>query len=219
MLSWLQRWGAEVYGVQVSRPAAEAAAQRIGAQRVFVGELAEAAYPDAWFDCVTLWHVLEHVPDPVALLREIRRVMKPDGVVYVEVPNAGGWSAGVFGRHWLGLDVPKHLVHFTPVSLLAVASQAELRCVETRHMSWEYSPVTLLQSLLIAWLGGDHLLFRSLSYEPSGATRMSSRRILHLGLALVCAIPAAIVSRLLAVAKCGDALVAFFKVNPEASRV
>ena len=123
-LAWLQRWGADVHGVQLSAPAAAMAAARVGERRIFVGELADAAYPDAWFDCITLWHVLEHVPHPPALLREIRRILKPGGLVYIEVPNAGGWSARTCGRHWLAYDVPKHLVHFTPDTLQAAVARA-----------------------------------------------------------------------------------------------
>ncbi|MBI4353880.1 MAG: class I SAM-dependent methyltransferase [Candidatus Omnitrophica bacterium] len=165
MLAWLQHWGAEVYGTELSQAAADEAARRLGPSSVVVNELAEAGFPDGWFDAVTVWHVLEHVLDPVALLREVARVVSPDGFVYVEVPNAGGWAARRLGRRWLGYDAPHHLVHFTPETLRLAGTKAGLVVVKDVHFSWEYSPVTLLQSLLNAWLGGEHMLFRALSHE------------------------------------------------------
>jgi len=164
-LAWLQRWGADVHGTQVSAVAAQVARQLVGADRIFVGDLSEAGYPDASFDCVTLWHVLEHVPEPLVLLKEIRRILRPDGFVYIEVPNAGGWAARKYRHHWLAYDVPKHLFHFSPATLRALARRAGLECTEEVHASAEYSPVTLLQTLLNAWLGGSSVLFRRLTHE------------------------------------------------------
>lgn len=166
-LAWLQRWGADVRGTQVSATAAQFARELVGSDRIFAGELADAAYPAASFDCVTLWHVLEHVPAPLSLLKEIRRILKPGGFVYIEVPNAGGWAARRFGHHWLAYDVPKHLLHFTPRSLTTLAQQAGLERLEEVHSSIEYSPVTLLQTLLNAWFGGNSVLFRRLTHESA----------------------------------------------------
>lgn len=207
MLAWLQRWGADVAGVQISKPAAAAAARRIGPERVWVGDLASAGYPEESFDCVTLWHVLEHVPDPVALLCEVRRILKPGGIVYVEVPNAGGWSARVCGASWLAYDVPRHLVHFSPAVLQAVTRRAGLRCVEERHFSLEYSPVTLLQSVLNKVLGGEHRLFQAL--RQPGVRRSWAERVhlaWHLAVAAVLAVPVTGLSWLLGKLHTGETL-------------
>ena len=218
MLAWLQRWGAEVDGVQISEPAAAVAAQSIGADRVWVGELAAANYPEASFDHVTLWHVLEHVPDPVALLREIRRILKPGGAAYVEVPNAGGWSARHFGAAWLAYDVPRHLVHFTPSVLQAVAQRAGLRCIEERHGSLEYSPVTLLQSLLNVLLGGEHWLFETLRRPSESRTWAERLRLAwHVVVAAVLVIPATIMSWLLGVLRAGETMGMYLVRSAETS--
>ena len=213
-LAWLQRWGADVYGTQVSTTAAQVAREHVGHDRIFVGDLADAGYPDASFDCVTLWHVLEHVPDPLALLKEVRRILRPDGFVYIEVPNAGGWAARQFGHHWLAYDVPKHLFHFSSQTLAALGQRVGLRCVNEVHSSIEYSPVTLLQTLLNAWLGGSNVLFRGLTNDSRAAgfpTAGLVRRTLEPIIACALVVPVAAVSAALSSQRNGETFGAFFR--------
>jgi len=219
MLAWLQRWGAEVYGTELSKAAADVAARRLGPSRVVVSELAAAGFPDGWFNAATVWHVLEHVPDPVALLREVARVVTPDGFVYVEVPNAGGWAARKLGWHWLGYDAPHHLVHFTPETLRLAGTRAGLVAVKDVHFSWEYSPVTLLQSLLSAWLGGEHVLFRALSHaqhDSDPRRRIGCWRVvLHAAAGVALALPALLWSVGLGCRRQGDTVGMVFRRSRE----
>lgn len=213
-LAWLQRWGADVHGTQVSTTAAQVARDLVGDTHIFVGELADAAYPDASFDCVTLWHVLEHVPEPLALMKEIRRVLRPGGLLYVEVPNAGGWAARRFRHHWLAYDVPKHLFHFSPETLQALAGKAGLEWEHEIHSSVEYSPVTLLQTLLNVWLGGSNVLFRSLTNEPGAKGRPAAglvRRTLEPIIAGALVVPIAAVSAVLSSRRNGETFGAFLR--------
>jgi ubiquinone/menaquinone biosynthesis C-methylase UbiE len=78
-------------------------------------------------DYVNLAHTLEHTPDPVAALAECRRVLRPQGVVQIVVPNSASWGSRRYGSRWRALDVPRHLCHFTAASLRAVAQRAGLR--------------------------------------------------------------------------------------------
>ena len=214
-LAWLQRWGADVYGTQIAEAAASVARRHIGSDRVFVGQLHEARYPAESFHAVCLWHVLEHVPDPQALLREIARILAPEGLVYIEVPNAGGWEVKRWGRHWLAYDVPNHVTHFTPETLARAASRAGLHPVDAVHFSWEYSPVTLLQTWLNAWLGGESLLFRSLTCEAAQeqeALRWRTARVMvHMAVASLLALPALAISLWLGRRRCGNTLGMYFQ--------
>jgi 2-polyprenyl-3-methyl-5-hydroxy-6-metoxy-1,4-benzoquinol methylase len=171
-LHTLKSMGADVHGTQLSAPAARAAIDLIGADRIFVGELAEARYPTDAFDCVTLWHVLEHVSRPLETLAEVSRIVTPGGLVYIEVPNAGGWAARTFGADWLAYDIEHHVSHFTPATLVAFARRVGLERARETHWSLEYSPVTLTQTWLNHTLGGDSTLFRavSVSSEPNADT-------------------------------------------------
>jgi len=166
-LRCLQQLGADVFGTQMSAPAARAAAALVGRDRVFIGELEEATYPEASFDAVTLWHVLEHVARPCDVLTEVARILTPDGLVYVEVPNAGGWSARTLGADWLAWDVEHHVSHFSPETLAALARRAGLERVREQHLSLEYSPVTLMQTWLNRTLGGHNRLFRAVTFSAT----------------------------------------------------
>lgn len=106
----------ELHGIEINPQAAEIARRRPGLQ-VITGSLAEAAYPDAYFDAVTLWDVLEHVHDPLGDLKRIHRLLKPGGVVLIRLPNLGSRAARIFGKHWGGLEPPRHLYVFTVQTL------------------------------------------------------------------------------------------------------
>jgi hypothetical protein len=75
------------------------------------------------------------VPDPVAAVRRMLEWLAPDGLLVVEVPNAGGLGARLFGRAWSGLELPRHLSHFTPASLERVAGLAGGRVVWCWHQA------------------------------------------------------------------------------------
>lgn len=91
---------------------------------------------DRWnreFDHITLSHVLEHVPDPRALLRRLFGWLKPGGGLYLELPNAGATGLDIFGRYWRGLEAPRHFSLPTPRALIA-ALEAEGFVVERQHV-------------------------------------------------------------------------------------
>jgi SAM-dependent methyltransferase len=115
---------------------AEAAARagKTGA-RVFVGDPADAPFPDASFDLVTAFHSLEHMPDPVGAMTRIVRWLGPGGLAIVEVPNAAGLGAALFGSYWSGFDLPRHLVHFTPATMEALVRRAGGAIERAEHKS------------------------------------------------------------------------------------
>jgi SAM-dependent methyltransferase len=208
----LQQLGAEVFGTQPSAPAAEAAGNLIGRERLFAGELGDAAFPQQSFDAVTLWHVLEHVAAPVATLNEIARITKPGGLLYVEVPNAGGWAARTFGTAWLAYDIAYHLSHFTPPVLTALAHDAGFTLEREVHLSLEYSPVTLMQTWLNRLLGGDSALFRAVTFDGEEDAVPSRVPLAFHVAAAVLAFPAALVASFgLAACRRGDTYGAYFR--------
>ena len=137
-----------LHGVELSPGVAEIARERHGLD-VFTGTLEEAAYPDDTFDAITLWDVLEHLHDPAASLREIRRILKPGGVLIIRVPNLASWDARLFGDAWAGLDAPRHLYVFSPQTLSHMLEGAELDVLS--HSSGIGSYVTFVLSVRF-WL-------------------------------------------------------------------
>jgi SAM-dependent methyltransferase len=84
---------------------------------------------DARYDAVFLRHVLEHHPDPRRLLSRLRRMLRSGGRLYIEVPNRRSVWAAVFGRHYFGYYIPRHLMHFDRGSLHLAVESSGLRCV------------------------------------------------------------------------------------------
>jgi SAM-dependent methyltransferase len=78
----------------------------------------------------TLWHVLEHVPDPVAALGMIRDAMASDGRIVLVVPNVSALERSVFGSHTIAWDPPRHRWHFTPEGLTALTHKTQLRVLD-----------------------------------------------------------------------------------------
>lgn len=107
--------------------------------------LAAARFPDATFDVVTMWDVLEHVPDPLAELQECARVLKPGGLLVINFPDFGSLSARVTGRHWWFL-LSNHLYYFTRPVMRAYLARAGFRVAAFRR-HWQVLPLGHLASI------------------------------------------------------------------------
>ncbi|MFZ2096330.1 MAG: class I SAM-dependent methyltransferase [Anaerolineales bacterium] len=97
----------EVWGVEPSEYAIKIAREQFQLE-VFNGTLLQANYPDSFFDAVTLWDVLEHLPDPSSTLAEISRITRPQSYLVLRIPNSDSLDAKLFGSTWAGLDLPRH---------------------------------------------------------------------------------------------------------------
>jgi 2-polyprenyl-3-methyl-5-hydroxy-6-metoxy-1,4-benzoquinol methylase len=109
--------GWNVKGVELSEQAREYSVSRFGLTVVSPPEV--SVIKDGSVDCITLWHVLEHLYDPVMWLKEISRILKDDGKCIIALPNIKSADAVWFGNEWAALDVPRHLWHFSPETLPA----------------------------------------------------------------------------------------------------
>jgi SAM-dependent methyltransferase len=125
--------GWQVTGIEVDEFAARKARQFT--DELYVGDVLEAPFVAARFDLVTAFHVLEHVVDPVAVVRRMVDWLAPGGLLVVEVPNAGGLGAAFFGRAWSGLELPRHLSHFTPETLERTVRAAGGRVIWCWHQA------------------------------------------------------------------------------------
>lgn len=112
--------GWEAFGVDPSETQARYARERFGLP-VHAGFLSDARFPSAQFDVVTLWHVLEHIPDPLRELHEIRRIMKEGGLLVLSVPTPQS------ARQYLSDAVPLHLFYFNEQTLTLLLERAGFR--------------------------------------------------------------------------------------------
>jgi 2-polyprenyl-3-methyl-5-hydroxy-6-metoxy-1,4-benzoquinol methylase len=106
-------WKAE--GIDMA-PAAVETGRKAGLT-IHQGTLPGASLPKQHYDLVTMWHVLEHVPSPMATLKAVGEIMKPGGRLAVVCPMGDSLTARWFGGAWYGTDLPRHLTHFTRATL------------------------------------------------------------------------------------------------------
>jgi 2-polyprenyl-3-methyl-5-hydroxy-6-metoxy-1,4-benzoquinol methylase len=105
-------------GIEISSCASEEARQ-LGLD-VRTGVLEDAAYPDAAFDCVTVWDVIEHVPDPTKHMIEMRRILADGGLVVIGTPNLGHVSFKMKRENWRHLKPAEHIYYFQKSSICAL---------------------------------------------------------------------------------------------------
>jgi len=127
----------DVSGVEMSANACRIAAERLGGG-IYKGDLVEIELPPEWFDAVTLWHVFEHITSPNELLQAISRVLKPGGILIIEVPNIRNPVYGFLGRYYLHLDLPRHVYFYDPDTLLAMVEKHGFCMAGEDTPSWHY---------------------------------------------------------------------------------
>jgi SAM-dependent methyltransferase len=152
-----------------------------------VGDFLQSPYAESSFDSVVLWHVLEHVPDPVAAIRRARQVLRPGGLLVIAVPNFESLQARFAGRHWFHLDVPRHYHHFGLAVLRRLLISNGFSILDVSHLSLEYNPYGWIQSLLNK-LGFRYNLLYDLLKNPSARSVQSPFRAAPLQLVLTLAL-------------------------------
>ncbi len=133
------------------------------------------------FDCITAWHVLEHFVDPGEELRRMAGLLAPNGVLCLAVPNAESRQARQFSRHWLHLDVPRHLHHFSQSSLERHLGQAGLQAQRWWHGELEYDLLGWSQSLLNRHLAEPNVFFELVTGRRSSMPRIAKFAHLSVG--------------------------------------
>lgn len=137
LLKYMQELGWQTYGVEFHDVSARYAREVLGLN-VFSGKLAEADYPEGTFDVITLFHVLEHLADPLKALEKIYALLAQHGVLLIEVPNFGGFEAQIFRSKWARVAAPLHLYHFTPRTLELVLKKSGFTPVRLEFVSPAY---------------------------------------------------------------------------------
>jgi len=127
-LDWLRAWGWTCTGTELSDAAARHAREMLKLD-VRVGPYQPGAFPDSTFDAVYLWHVLEHLPVTRTALSDMRRVLRPGGMLVIAVPNLSSWQARLSRYGWFHLDLPRHYVHLTSEWLLATLRELDFTIV------------------------------------------------------------------------------------------
>jgi len=146
-LSLMKESGWEAFGLELNEETAWYARNVLGLD-VRTDSLVDAQFDDTFFDVITLWHVLEHLPDPLLTIEECRRILKPGGLLIIAIPNFDSLQAIISGKHWFHLDLPYHLYHFTHKNLDLFLRKFSLRIIKVKQFSLEFNPFGYLQSFL-----------------------------------------------------------------------
>jgi SAM-dependent methyltransferase len=132
--------GFEATGVEFSQSSASATEARIKG-RVLIGNLEDLKLADASFDVIANSDVIEHVRDPLAFAREMRRVLRPGGTALIATPSLDSWSRKVMGLRWVEYKT-EHLFYFNRLSIETLLREAGFTKISIRpnvkSLSFDY---------------------------------------------------------------------------------
>lgn len=143
--------GFRVRGIEPAEEMAASARSRFGLD-VVTAFVEDVALQPASADAVCAWHVLEHIPEPLASLRELHEMLRPGGAVALEVPNSEGDQAKAMGARWPHWDFAHHVSHFGPRSAAALLERAGFQDIhiETIHGADYHRPALALRPAMAA---------------------------------------------------------------------
>lgn len=145
-LRLLRERGLRVLGLDFSLDAASVAWGRNGVP-VVCGTLSQSPFPPETCAAVTMFHVLEHLYDPRSYIEAAHSLLRPDGRLIVQVPNAACWQFLLLGDAWNGVDAPRHLLHFRASDLELLLEHSGFEVLRRKFFSLRDNPAGLATSL------------------------------------------------------------------------
>lgn len=142
----MQERGARVAGLDLSPGAARVAwsANRVP---VAAGVLPNAPFAPQTWSVITMFHVIEHLYDPMTYLEAAHRLLEPGGRLVVQVPNAASWQFLLFGEHWSGIDIPRHLIDYRSKDLDILLDNAGFEVLRHSYFNLRDNPAAMATSL------------------------------------------------------------------------
>ena len=138
--------GWDVTGIEPTLRSAEYAKKTYDINVITTG-LLESHLDDASFNAITMWHVLEHLPNPNLNFKTIYNILSNNGLLIVAVPNIGSFQSKLGKNRWFHLDPPRHITHFTPSVLSGLLESNGFRVIKIDHFSAEFNLIGLYQTL------------------------------------------------------------------------
>ena len=137
-----QNW--KVSGVEPNEEARALAQNKITDSNKIVSDLKDLINMSNQFDVITMWHVLEHVPNLDDYIDTIKKLLKPNGVLVVAVPNHKSFDANHYKEFWAAFDVPRHLWHFSQKSIKVIFHKHQMKVTQVLPMCFDSYYVSLL---------------------------------------------------------------------------
>jgi 2-polyprenyl-3-methyl-5-hydroxy-6-metoxy-1,4-benzoquinol methylase len=141
-LNTMKKSGWDTEGIEKSAKARGYASSRFNLE-IIPPEKTEIL-PDNSFDCITLWHVLEHFYEPDMFMKEISRLLKQDGFCFIAIPNTSSFDASHYGKEWAAYDVPRHLWHFNQSTFFIFAEKNGFRIFSKRNLPFDVFYISIL---------------------------------------------------------------------------
>ena len=138
-LAAAKKKGWTIHGVEPN-----SGARKLASEKSVLLEETSSSFPEDFFDVITMWHVLEHVPNLEEQILELDRLLKKDGLLVIAVPNFNSYDAGVYKEHWAAYDVPRHLYHFSRRSIAALFSKFSFTVIKEKPLVFDSFYVSLL---------------------------------------------------------------------------
>lgn len=184
-LKYLNRHGDFViHGVELPGKSAERAKQ-VPELNLFLGPFEDYQSTEVRFQLITLIHVIEHLKNPIDVLKKCESMLTPEGALYIAYPNIESRQAQEYKGNWLHLDPPRHLNFIPPDVLKSLMANAGFNCIYENHYSLEYNPYGEIQSWLNVNSPQRDFLFEKLKGNkllPENAQKMSFVKALLKGL-------------------------------------
>jgi 2-polyprenyl-3-methyl-5-hydroxy-6-metoxy-1,4-benzoquinol methylase len=201
-----QRFGFIPHGMDMSAKAVEIVQKQYGIAAK-QGGIGQNVWEGDRFNFVTMFHVLEHLPDPRLALKFAAGLLQPGGTLILQVPNISSLQARLFGKRWYGLDVPRHVINFSPKALGILLKEMGYEFQLVSRFSVRDNPASIASSLAL-WLDPIRRKGRRLDTSPvlSGLLEIA-----YFGLFLL-ALPAAFLE---SVCGFGGTLWAFARLKPQ----
>jgi 2-polyprenyl-3-methyl-5-hydroxy-6-metoxy-1,4-benzoquinol methylase len=141
-LNEMKQAGWNTKGIEMNQKAREYGMSRFNLEVESPDEL--STYKKRQFDCITLWHVLEHLYDPHKWLKASRTLLKPTGKLIIAVPNCQSADAAHYSAGWAAYDVPRHIWHFNTSSMLLLSLSEGFRIKDVKRMPADVFYISIL---------------------------------------------------------------------------
>ena len=159
-LHYAEQQGWDCYGAEPSEDAMKILQSKTKAKVVKPAQIED--FPDASFDLICMWHVLEHVADLKWQIAQLKRLLKPNGRIVIALPNYQSYDAQYYKDKWAAYDVPRHLNHFSEEFMRKELNNCGLAYIKSEKLVWDSFYISYLSEqycqhnlalLRGAWLG------------------------------------------------------------------
>ncbi len=135
-----QKNGWQISGVEPNQNAREIAQDKLNLDlQSDSSEISESK-----FDVITMWHVLEHVPNLEETVAQLKKLLQPKGTLVIAVPNHKSFDAEYYGAFWAAYDLPRHLWHFSQLAIKNLFAKKDMKVVKVLPMKFDAFYVSLL---------------------------------------------------------------------------